>query len=111
MREPLRPISLSLAAFAALAALSAAAQPKRGDAEFGRYLSAECVACHQLSGRAAGIPAITGWPEDAFVAALSDYRAKRRANVIMQTVAGKFSDEEIAALAAYFGGLGQTPPR
>ena len=36
---------------------------------------------------------------------MDEYRSKRRSNPVMQTVAGRFSGEEIAALAAYFGGL------
>jgi cytochrome c553 len=36
---------------------------------------------------------------------MGEYRAKRRYNAIMQTIAARLSDEEIAALAAYFGSL------
>jgi cytochrome c len=77
-----------------------------GDRELGQYLSSECVTCHQLSGMTAqGIPPIAGQAETAFIAALNDYRAKKRPNPIMQTIAAKFSQEEIAALAAYFASL------
>jgi cytochrome c553 len=76
-----------------------------GDRALGEYLSTECVACHQLSGRYQGIPPIVGWPEQSFVEIMDEYRSKRRSNPVMQTIAGKFSAEEIAALAAYFGSL------
>ncbi len=76
-----------------------------GDRALGEYLSSECVTCHQLSGRYQGIPPIVGWPEASFVEIMDEYRAKRRDNPVMQTIAGKFSKEEIAALAAYFGNL------
>lgn len=76
-----------------------------GDRELGQYLSSECVTCHQLSGKFQGIPPIVGWPDATFVGIMNEYRNKKRENPVMQTIAGKFSQEEIAALAAYFGSL------
>jgi cytochrome c553 len=76
-----------------------------GDRELGQYLSSECVTCHQLSGKFQGIPPIVGWPDPTFVEIMNEYRTKKRENPVMQTIAGKFSQEEIAALAAYFGSL------
>ena len=76
-----------------------------GDRALGEYLSSECVTCHQLSGRYQGIPPIVGWPEKSFVEIMGEYRSKRRDNPVMQTIAGKFSADEIAALATYFGSL------
>ncbi len=75
------------------------------DKALGEYLSSECVTCHQLTGRFEGIPPIVGWPEGSFIEIMNDYRHKRRANPVMQTIAGRLSEEEIAALAAYFGSL------
>jgi cytochrome c553 len=80
-----------------------------GDKAFGEYLSSECVTCHQASGRFDGIPPIVGWPEQSFVAIMKQYRTKERANPVMQTIAGKLTEEEIAALAAYFGSLKPAP--
>ena len=95
------PVLLALAAIpCALPAVWAA-----GDRALGEYLSSECVTCHQLSGRYQGIPPIIGWPETSFIEIMNEYRAKKRDNPVMQTIAGKFSSEEIAALAAYFGSL------
>jgi cytochrome c553 len=69
----------------------------------GRYLSSECVTCHQISGKeSAGIPPIVGWPKAAFIAVLKSYRAKERDSDVMQTIASRLTDDEIAALAAYF---------
>ena len=76
-----------------------------GDRALGEYLSSECVTCHQLSGRYQGIPPIVGWPEASFIEIMNEYRDKRRSNPVMQTIAGKFSNDEIAALAAYFGSV------
>jgi len=77
-----------------------------GDKELGEYLSNECVTCHQVSGKYDGIPSIVGWPEESFIHALGEYRAKIRANAVMRSIAVKFTDEEIAALASYFGSAG-----
>jgi cytochrome c553 len=90
---------------ASLGLLASAGNSAAGDRALGEYLSSECVTCHQLSGRSQGIPPIIGWPEQSFVEIMGEYRSKRRNNPVMQTIAGKFSTDEIAALAAYFGSL------
>ena len=95
-------IRLVLALAAGLASVPAEAQ---GDRALGEYLSSECVTCHQLTGRHQGIPPIVGWPEPSFVEIMEEYRSKKRSNPVMQTIAGKFSKDEVAALAAYFGSV------
>lgn len=89
----------------AAALLPIASAHAGGDRELGEYLSTECVTCHQLSGRNDGIPSIVGWPESSLVQALSDFREHRRDNAVMRSIAIKFTDDELAALAAYFGSL------
>lgn len=76
-----------------------------GDPDFGEYLSTECTTCHQTDGDYDGIPAIIGWPTEDFVIAMHAYKQKQRDHPVMQMMAGRLSDEEIAALAAYFAGL------
>lgn len=76
-----------------------------GDAEYGEYLSSECVTCHQLSGAENGIPSITGWDVKSFAFIMHSYRVKARSNPVMQVIAGRLGDEEIAGLAAYFATL------
>jgi cytochrome c553 len=44
-------------------------------------------------------------PKPVFIEIMGEYRAHKRANPIMQTIAVRLSEEEIAALAAYFGSL------
>lgn len=77
----------------------------RGDPEYGEYLSGECTSCHGTDGSDDGIPSITGWPEEDFVVAMHAYKAKARPNPVMQMMAGRLGNEEIAALAAYFMAL------
>jgi cytochrome c len=75
------------------------------DIAFGQYLSGECATCHRADGQDKGIPPIVGWPTDQFVAVLKSYKDKDRPHAIMQTVAGKLSPDEMAALAAYYASL------
>ena len=77
----------------------------QGDVEWGEYLASECTTCHQASGDNDGIPGIVGLPIEDFVTAMHAYREKYRDNPVMQLVTGRLSDDEIAALAAYFKGL------
>lgn len=74
----------------------------QGDVDYGAYLSAECTTCHQASGDYDGIPSITHWEEIYFKLAMHEYKQKIRDNPVMQLVAGRLGNEEIAALAAYF---------
>ena len=76
-----------------------------GDPEYGEYLSSECLTCHQSNGTNDGIPAITALPTKKFVIAMLAYKQKLRPHPVMQMMAGRLSDEEIAALAAYFKDL------
>ena len=76
-----------------------------GDRALGEYLSSECVTCHQLSGRPPGIPPIVGMAGAELRRDHERIPVKKRSNPVMQTIAGKFSNDEIAALAAYFGSV------
>jgi len=73
-----------------------------GDPAYGEYLSGECTSCHLTSGAASGIPSITRWPVDTFVIAMHAYKDGVRPHPVMQMMAQRLSNEEIAALAAYF---------
>ncbi|WP_293451657.1 c-type cytochrome [Planktotalea sp.] len=77
----------------------------QGDPEYGEYLGSECLTCHQVGGSDQGIPAIVGWPKTDFVVAMHAYKEKLRPHPVMQMMASRLSDEEIAALAAYFRDL------
>ena len=90
----------------AAALLASTARPARAsDIAFGEYLSGECVTCHRKDGQDKGIPSIVGWPTDQFIVVMQSYKAKDRPNQIMQTIAARLSDKEVAALAAYYTSL------
>jgi cytochrome c553 len=104
--------SEAAAVWAAVAVLLTGGAAGASDRALGQYLSSECVTCHQLSGNYQGIPPIVGWPEQSFVEIMNEYRNKKRSNAVMQTVVAKLSDEDVAALASYFGSItaaGGTP--
>lgn len=77
----------------------------KGDPDYGEYLSGECKTCHQSAGGDDGIPSIVLWPEEDFVIAMHAYKNKTRAHPVMQMMAGRLNNDEIAALAAYFARL------
>lgn len=85
--------------------IGAAAMALAGDPAYGEYLASECVTCHQASGHADGIPSIVGWPKDAFIRALFEYKTNVRRHEVMKLMTTNLGNEEIASLAAYFGKL------
>ena len=72
---------------------------------YGRHLAGECSGCHRIDGVDNGIPSITGWPSEAFVATLNFYRNGERTNPAMVSVAQSLNEPEYRALAAYYGSL------
>lgn len=88
-----------------LAAIGCGTRTQAADFAYGQYLSGECATCHRADGQDKGIPAIVGWPPEQFVAVLKSYKVKDRPNAVMQTIAAKFTDADMAALAAYYASL------
>lgn len=76
-----------------------------GDPLYGEYLASECTSCHNVSGIDRGIPVLSGWTDEDLAIALHSYRVKDIEHPVMNMIAGRLGDEEIAALAAYFATL------
>lgn len=74
----------------------------KSDPEYAAYLASECITCHQRDGSDQGIPIITHWPIEDFVAAMLAYKDKQRPHPVMQMISGRLSNDEIAVLAVYF---------
>ena len=72
---------------------------------YGRHLAGECTSCHKADGQDKGIPSITGWDPAEFVETLKYYQSGARPNPAMQSVAQSLDDQQLQALAAYFGSL------
>ena len=74
----------------------------------GQHLAGECTSCHRIDGVDNGVPSITGWPADDFVATMKFYSVGARDNPVMKSVTESLDDAQLAALAAYFATL--SPP-
>lgn len=97
LAEHIKRIGVCVVGAMLLSCSAAAADP-----EYGKYLSSQCTTCHQLSGKSNGIPSIVGWDVESFTAVLQSYKRRERENKAMQNIAITLTDEDIAALAAYF---------
>ena len=102
MRAAILGICLALPAYAGGEAEQSALLTLEGDVEYGEYLASQCTSCHQPDGADDGIPGIVGWPEETFRLTMLDFRRKTREHEVMNMIAGRLTDEEIAALSAYF---------
>lgn len=71
----------------------------------GRHLARECTSCHRLDGADNGIPSVIGWPKETFLTTIKFYRDGSRTNPVMVSVASSLTDEQMEALAAFFGSL------
>lgn len=72
---------------------------------YGKHLSGECSSCHRIDGTDNGIPSITGWDPEEFVATMIFYRNGERPNPAMVSVAQSLDDQQYKALAAFYGSL------
>ena len=75
-----------------------------GDKEYGQHLAGECVTCHKANSNK-GIPSINGYDKDVFVTVMLAYKNKEMQNPVMQMIAGRLDNEQIASLALYFNTL------
>ena len=78
------------------------------DIGYGEYLSGECVACHSQTGVDKGIPSINGLDAEGFATIILAYKSGDIKHPVMQMVAGRLDDEQIASLAVYFATLPST---
>lgn len=70
----------------------------------GKMLGDTCASCHGTHGRSFDeyMPSLAGINRAQLVAAMKDYRADRRASVVMNRIAKGYNDREIEAIADYF---------
>ncbi len=87
----------------ALLCASALASAQAPDPLQVRSWAASCANCHGTDGRAApGMVSLAGVPQDQLVKKMLDYKAGRLPATIMHQLAKGYTDEQIAAIAAYF---------
>jgi cytochrome c553 len=80
-------------------------------ARYGQHLAQECTGCHRIDGVDNGIPSIVGWDDERFVTTLRFYQTGARPNPVMVSVAKSLDDEQVRALAAYYGSLPKPAPK
>ncbi len=78
---------------------------KNADIAYGEYLAGECVTCHRSGSTDGSIPNIAGTDGKSIATALRSFKTKERENKVMQLVAERLDNEQIASLAVYFASL------
>ena len=73
--------------------------------ELGEHLAQECTSCHRKDGTEKGIPPIVGWAVPEFVTTMRFYKTGERTNPAMVSVAKSLDDDQLTALAVYWGSL------
>jgi cytochrome c553 len=63
---------------------------------------AACSGCHAKSGGDPALPRLAGRSAAEIVAAMQAFRAGKRPATVMDRIAKGFSDDEIAAIAAWY---------
>ena len=85
--------------------MSTAAFAQSGDSNQARYVAANCANCHGTTGKSSGAtPSLAGQSKVYLVEQMRAFRDGKRPATIMHQIAKGYTDEEIAALAAYFAG-------
>jgi len=95
---------------ALLAAPVARAQSPAGNAEAGKKKISMCVGCHGIPGYKTAypvvyhVPMIGGQTSVYLVKALQAYKSGERSHPSMRGIAAGLSDQDMADIAAYYGG-------
>jgi cytochrome c553 len=111
IRSPNRhPLLAGCLALLASFAVQAQTPDADGAADKGKQLAYTCQGCHGVTGYknaypTYSVPKITGQSQEFLVNALTAYKKGTRKHPTMQAQAQSFSDEDIAAIAAYLSNL------
>ncbi len=107
---PSRIFRTLLAAGFALAADAALAQAPAGNADAAKNKISMCIGCHGVSGYKTAypdvyhVPKIGGQTPAYIVNALKAYKSGERNHPSMKGIAASLSEQDMADLAAYYGG-------
>lgn len=95
-----RRVAVLFAGLLALAALPAQAS----DMIAGQRLAANCAACHGTNGATVGnaFRPLAGMPREMIVETMQAFRSGSRPATIMHQLSKGYTDEQIAAMAAFF---------
>jgi cytochrome c len=73
-----------------------------GDVPYGEFLAGDCRSCHVDGAEQGSLEQIATMPRDAFLTRMYQFKLRADGSETMQLQAARLSDEELAALAAYF---------
>ncbi|HVQ61450.1 MAG TPA: cytochrome c [Burkholderiales bacterium] len=85
----------------------------QGNAEAAKGKVSMCIGCHGISmyktafPEVYSVPMIAGQSPEYIVKALQSYRAGERSHPTMQGIAKGLNDQDMADVAAYYGGTGR----
>jgi sulfide dehydrogenase cytochrome subunit len=65
--------------------------------------AASCSGCHAMAGVDTPVPRLNGQDPATMVAAMQAFRSGKRPATVMDRIAKGFSDDEIKAIAAWYG--------
>jgi sulfide dehydrogenase cytochrome subunit len=71
-------------------------------------MAANCAMCHGTRGRTAAnspVSSLAGKPRDEIAQAMAQFKSGQKPATVMHQIAKGYTDEEIAAMAAYFAAL------
>jgi cytochrome subunit of sulfide dehydrogenase len=73
------------------------------EADLGRYIAANCAACHGTLGRSEGsIPSLAGLDKTYIIEQMLAFRSGQRQATVMHQIAKGYADDQIAAVAEFF---------
>jgi cytochrome c553 len=88
---------------AVLAGLPAIAAAQGSSPTLGRDLAAGCAHCHGTNGMSAGVTEpLAGRPQDQIVSTFKHFREGTKPATIMHQISKGYTDEQLAAIAAFF---------
>jgi cytochrome c553 len=110
IRTPLGVMAAVIAASFYAAAVQAQAPAPTGSADAAKSKNSMCIGCHGIPGYKTAfpevhhVPLIAGQHPQYIVKALQAYKAGERTHPSMTGIARSLSDQDMADLAAYYGG-------
>jgi cytochrome c553 len=108
--NPTRILKIVAALALGLPALAAAQAAPNGDPAAGARKTQMCAGCHGIDGWRTAYPEVYSVPKIAgqhpayIVQALRQYKNGERSHPSMRAIAASLSDQDMADLAAYYGG-------
>jgi len=100
---PLAMLAISLGCMAGVANAQTPAAGASVAPQPVRYLAANCANCHGTNGAGSvGLPGLAGLKKEYIIEQMSAFKNGKREATLMHQIAKGYTDEQIAAMAAFF---------